>query len=192
MANAAQATTRRRSGQEIVGLGLATGVILAGSAYLIAIPFGWVGNNRLGLPEAVIFCAMLLFAVIMGAGMESISLSSKGLELVRSVEQKQLKQAREIETLQFLVNYFVTDSELSHLRRLAGQDKAPYGPLDAWHLALLQGELRRLRSLNLIQSRPNLQIGEMTREGDLAERFEITERGRQYLALRDHRETSGV
>jgi hypothetical protein len=97
----------------------------------------------------------------------------------RELKAEQQRQKAEIESLRFLMSYFVTDYELIHLRKLAGGEPFPYTKNDSF-----LAELRRLRTLRLIDNLPGRGIRALPGQGDLREHFTITDRGRSYLQLR--------
>lgn len=87
------------------------------------------------------------------------------------------QQKRELDRLtEFLFSNFVTEAELKHLAALTEQ--TPYPFKRAWYF---DAELRRLRSLGLISG----SIGYLPSDGeDLNKHFQITARGRDYIAKR--------
>jgi hypothetical protein len=101
----------------------------------------------------------------------------------RKLESEQQKQRADLEVLRFLVSGFVTDAELIHLRKLASHVAFPFvrGPETAYFL----NELRRLRSLGLIENAPGRGVRVLEREGgDVGTHFTVTPRGQEYLRLR--------
>ena len=86
----------------------------------------------------------------------------------------------DVSTLKFLVAHFLTDDELIHLRKLAGEAPFPFERLPSF-----EQELRHLRALRFIRPRTDKGIRALFAEGkDVGDYFQITERGRQYLKLR--------
>lgn len=111
-----------------------------------------------------------------------------GIELLfREVQLKQQMTDVEIAQLRFIVEGFVTDGELKHLRNI--QTNEEYRPR-AEDLAVLDAELRRLLALRLIDRRGGLRgvrtfavaDGEGRRIGEW---FQLTPRGLTYLAMLD-------
>ena len=101
----------------------------------------------------------------------------------RKLESEQQKQRADLEVLRFLISGFVTDAELMHLHKLASHAPFPFvrGPETAYFL----NELRRLRSLGLIESAPGKGVRVLEREGgEVGAVFTVTPRGREYLRLR--------
>lgn len=159
-----------------------------GLAYLIAIALGWLGGNRFGVTEAIIFAAILFFNSVLIGRLETLSISGKGIDFkVREVEKEQSRQKDEIRSIQFLLRYFVTQSELNRLQELA-EGSSPYQVNSDWDKNNLHTELRRLRSLDLIRMLSGKTIGGddgiHEKKGDLKDYVRITDRGREYLELR--------
>jgi hypothetical protein len=101
----------------------------------------------------------------------------------RELEATQKRQNREIESLKFLIKYFVTDRELEHLRKVASGVSSSYD-YDDYQRGIFATELRRLRSFDLIQMQPDAYVADMPKKGDLRDYCKITERGEMYLKLR--------
>jgi|SRR5215208_546900 len=169
-------------------------ITLLGLAYLMAILFGWIGANKFGTTEAIILAVLLFFNSVLIGKLDTLSISGKGIELkVREVEKEQRKQKDEIRSIQFLLRYFVTPSELKRLEQLA-ERSSPFRMNNDYDKKLLHNELRRLRSLDLIEMVEGHTIGGdkdgiNEQKGDLYKHVRITKRGREYLGLRESIET---
>jgi hypothetical protein len=108
----------------------------------------------------------------------------------QTVKSEQLRQAREINALKFLVSNFLTEPEYKHLEGLASDN--PFRVHRDGNTSHFEMEMRRLRALGFIQGRPGhgvrSLIGAINQgEGqgvDVKDHFEITARGRDYLHLR--------
>ncbi|MCU1267264.1 MAG: hypothetical protein JWM21_3582 [Acidobacteria bacterium] len=159
-------------------------------AYLAAIPFGLIGGNKFGTTDAIILAALLFFNSVLIGTLDTLSISGKGIDFkVREVQKEQSKQKDEIKSLQFLLSYFVTQSELKRLEKLA-ERSSPYQINSDYDEKLLHTELRRLRSLDLIEMVEGQTIGGIReKKGDLYQHVRITKRGREYLGLRESIET---
>lgn len=191
-------TYERRTTQDVVRTWLALVVTIVitilGLAYLTAILFGWIGGNKFGTTEAIILAVLLFFNSVLIGKLDTLSISGKGIELkVREVEREQRKQKDEIRSIQFLLRYFVTPSELRRLEQLA-ERSSPFRINSDYDKKLLHGELRRLRSLDLIEMVEGYTIGGdkdgiHEHKGDLYKYVRITKRGREYLGLRESIET---
>ena len=126
---------------------------------------------------------LLALAVIpwLSSLLESAKLPG-GLELkFREVEREQKRQRAEIDTLRFLIEGYVTDYELTHLRKLASGDSFPFERSDNF-----RKELERLIGMGLVGRREGHGIRTLFDAGDDVQRhLAITERGRSYLRHRD-------
>ena len=102
----------------------------------------------------------------------------------RAVETEQARQREEIETLRFLIENFVSEFELVHLKKLASEAPFPFQRSDSF-----EGELRRLLASGFIERRPGRGIRSLFAAGDdVRAHLAISERGRAYLR---HREEAG-
>lgn len=98
----------------------------------------------------------------------------------RNIEAEQAKQRDQLEQLQLAVRLLLTNSELRHLRELAGTNPLPLHRED-WTNKIYETELRRLRALGLIKG----SVGDYFRVGDDAHKhLQITEEGIKYLQAR--------
>jgi hypothetical protein len=101
----------------------------------------------------------------------------------REIETVQKHQQTEIESLKFLLSHFLTGHELTHPQKL--ERGSPFPFIRAPETSFFVAELRRLRALGMVLGRPGKGIRSLLTEGgDVKEHFEITERGREYLKLR--------
>ncbi|HEV2903997.1 MAG TPA: hypothetical protein VGW32_03070, partial [Pyrinomonadaceae bacterium] len=60
---------------------LSTIVSVLGLAYLASIPFGWLGTNRFGTTEAIIFAAILFFNSVLIGKLERLSFNAQGFDM---------------------------------------------------------------------------------------------------------------
>jgi hypothetical protein len=81
------------------------------------------------------------------------------------------------ETVEFIINSFLTDHEFDHLCKLNSPDPFFYKKNEP-----LLNALKRLCSIGLIKS--SEPIESLPEDGDLKETVEITEQGKQYLHMR--------
>jgi hypothetical protein len=97
---------------------------------------------------------------------------------IRAVQEEQVRQGADLQTvLRFLLQNFVSDYELRHLKKLASGEPFLFKKSDAF-----EKELRRLLSLDLIARRPNKGIRSLFSAGDdVRNHLEITDRGKWYL-----------
>jgi len=102
---------------------------------------------------------------------------------IRAVQDEQVRQGADLQTiLRFLLENFVSEYELTHLRKLASGQPFPFKKAGTF-----EAELRRLLSLGLIARRKDRGIGTLFAAGDdVRNHLEITDRGEFYLDhLRD-------
>jgi len=139
--------------------------------------------RRPSTPLDVTALGLLAFAIIpwLSSLLESAKLPG-GLELkFREVEREQKRQRVEIETLRFLIEGYVTDYELTHLRKLATGAPFPFVRSDNF-----RKELERLIGMGLVGRREGHGIRTLFDAGDdVQKHLAITERGRSYLKHRD-------
>jgi hypothetical protein len=97
---------------------------------------------------------------------------------VRAVQDEQARQRADIDgILKFLLESFVTEYELVHLKSLASN-----APFHFQRSVSFESELRRLLSLGLIVRRPGKGIRSLFEAGDDVHiHLEITDRGRSYV-----------
>jgi len=136
-------------------------------------------ENRLSLTEVAIFLIILLFNSELAEKIEEISFGELKAKFTE-VKQEQEKQRADIDTLQFLVNRFVTQEELAHLKNLA-DDKAE---AKYWINDEVRRELRHLRGLGLIESYPGKYISQLQQQVSIKEYVHITPEGQAYLNMR--------
>jgi hypothetical protein len=169
-------------------------VTLFGLTYLTLSITGLIGANKLGTTEVLIFAALLFFNSVLIGRLDSLSISGKGIDFkVREVQKEQNRQRDEIKSIQFLLRYFVTQSELNRLQELS-DGSSPYHFSNDYEKKGLHNELRRLRSLDLIRMVSGKTIGGdkdgiNDARGDLFSYVRLTDRGREYLELRKAIET---
>lgn len=100
---------------------------------------------------------------------------------VRALRDEQLEQQKQIEALQFLVRNFITEHELTHLKKLANNKRFDFRPA-----ATFESELRHLLAMGLIRRLPGKGIRSMMAAADdVRNHLEITDSGRHYLTLRE-------
>ncbi|HEY9636453.1 MAG TPA: hypothetical protein V6D14_23825 [Coleofasciculaceae cyanobacterium] len=172
--------------------------------YLAAIPFGQV-KNKFEPTDVVILIVLLLFNSGLFERLGTLEYKDGGLK----VELSQLKQEQEaqrdniqantniIQRLSALermisangqekqqITSLLDENELKHLKRLASDQTY----LDYVKQQNFKQELRRLRTLGLIETCPGKQIGLIPEQGNLRDYVKLTERGKQYLTRREQAE----
>ena len=109
------------------------------------------------------------------------------LEFIQQIQEEQVKQKYEIEQLKFLIEGFVTESELTILKRLNSPE--PYLVKVDQTSHFFSNELDRLRRLGLVanpdkRGRATLLVND-GHSREVKEHFYITEKGKSYLRFRD-------
>jgi len=100
----------------------------------------------------------------------------------REVEREQVRQREDLNiVLGFLLEHFVTQYELVHLRKLAPDEPFPFKKSNTF-----EAELRRLLALGLIERLPGKGIRSLFQAGDdVRNHLRITNRGKDYLKILD-------
>jgi hypothetical protein len=100
----------------------------------------------------------------------------------REIAERQDLQARQLDTLRFLLVHLVPEAELMHLRKLASASRFPCHDVPPPFFL----EIRHLRAMGFVANRPSKGIGLLEQErGDVNDYLEITQVGRDYLKLVD-------
>jgi hypothetical protein len=167
-------------------------MILLAVSYLIAIPVGFIGSTqRLGTSE-IVFASVLLLVLTFIAqrqyAITDLTFGSGGVSAhFQRIEADLSELEAEVRALQVSLTGLVTKFELAHLRGLAGE-----GPAIVHFDINMQSELTRLDAMEFI--RPirlgGLNVirndhGSSLDEFNLKDYVEVTQQGREYLALRE-------
>jgi hypothetical protein len=133
---------------------------------------------------------VILFLPWLGGIFDSIEFPGGGkVSWRKRVEDEQLRQATEIEGLQFLIAGLLTSDERALLQELANKEPVELKNQD---IRLLNEHLRQLRRLTLITQSPSFVklVEDVTTNRTsvptpdlLNDMFDVTDRGRKYLAL---------
>jgi hypothetical protein len=179
-----------------VAAGCAALLAAAYLVYLLLIPFGVVDSgNRLGTPEIVLAVALLVGAWLSASSysITDLTIGSGGISArLARAEARQNALESEVEALRVALTGVVTKYEWDHLKRLAteGEAKVRFRKDQK-----LQMELERLDSMQFVRPVDErglnaipLDHGSTADEFDLKRYIEITDEGREYLALREHLE----
>ncbi|MFC1596713.1 hypothetical protein ACFL5Q_02090 [Planctomycetota bacterium] len=131
------------------------------------------------LPWSVVWLASIVESIEV-AGVGRLQLREK----VEKVETEQNRQREIMKKLSFLVKQAVTEKELAHLRKLGTGEDFPFQKDNT--TSFFEAELRRLRAGKLIAGQKGKGIRTMLNEGgQVHDHFFITDRGKEYLKLRD-------
>jgi len=149
----------------------------------------------IGLLALVIFRKQLLWIIEQFTSSQSwgikvgpVEFERKLTNLADKVEEQETEQERqqsELETITLLLVHFVSEHELSHLKKLASDEPFIFQKTaTAEHF--FQPELRHLVALGFIANHPGKGIGPLFLEqGDVKNHFYVTEAGKKYLELRE-------
>ncbi len=158
-------------------------VIVLIVCYVGGIVFGYIPEKqKLGGPDigilmvgAAVVC--LLMRPEFFDRLTHVKVGSVEVELEK-LQRDQQAQRSELDDVRFALTMLLQGNELQHLTSLkSGETQGYVGNHD------LRTELRRLRTLGLVQNRGESKIADLTdnRKFDLGKIIELTERGRQYL-----------
>ena len=162
-----------------LGLRISITVVALGLAVLAAV------EDRIGVKVTAPVLGLLTIAALpwLASLLQSAELPGGWKLEFRKLESEQQKQRADLDVLRFLIGGFVTDAELIHLHKLSSH--APFPFVRGQETAYFLNELRRLRSLGLIESAPGKGVRMLEREGgDVGDYFTVTPRGQEYLRLR--------
>lgn len=155
-------------------------VVLLVAVYAIAVTRGLPKENRidattLGVIGAGVVIALVLFKPDLFSRVTHLEIAGWKFE----IEQKQLKQDKQLQDIELVLAILLTDAERKHLLNLDNNQTSNYeGNRD------VRTELRRLASINLIQRRTgrNIEsIADKTRV-DLADFVKLTDTGQRLAA----------
>jgi hypothetical protein len=160
-------------------------------AYLVLVPAGIIDNrNRLGTAEgvlAVVLLVLFFFAAQTSYSIKDLTVGSKGVEAhFERVEQRQSALESDVRALQVTLTGLVTKFELIHLEKLASEGLATvrfseHMKDELEHLDAMQFvRPTHVHGLNAIRE----EHGSGLDDFDLRQYVEITDEGREYLALR--------
>ena len=161
---------------------------LLAAAYLIAIPMGAIpADRRLGTVEIILLAVILLYASPLPDRLLDISFEKGGVSArFRELEQRQDRQASDIRILQFLLDGIVPELELEKLRGL-NSDK----PFMVQYHEEMYYEIKRLDAKRFVRPRTGHGVNSIHNHVDdrnlfdLKTYIEITDKGREFLALYD-------
>lgn len=161
---------------------LSARVAFSAAASCLVLAHHWLKFDAVGLGLIVVALAPWLAAFVQSAKLPG------GWEFqFREVKEQQQRQGQEIARLKFLLEGFLTGDELRHLQRLT-RDEPFLVRFDATS-KYFEAELRRLRALGLVSNPPGKGVRSLLVDDgqarDVRDHFCITEKGREYLALRD-------
>ena len=162
---------------------IAIGLLLAVAAYIAAIVGGRLPDDRrlgpadVGVMLVTAMVAVLLFHPEFLQRLSHFKFGNVEFEL-RKLQEDQKVQRDELDDLRFVLTLLLQEPEREHLRNLEAGKTQEYVGSHA-----LRTELRKLRTLGLIQDCKGRHISELVDNAkmDLSKIVELTERGQQYL-----------
>jgi hypothetical protein len=162
---------------------IAVAILLAVAVYVVRIvAYGMDEKHRLtGADAAIVVVGILIGAILMQPqlleNIKHFKLGSIEFEL-QHLQRKQEKQQADLDGVRLALTLLVQESERGRLRKLkSGDTKDTIGSHE------LRTDLRRLRTLRLVQSVGERKIAEL-KDGqklDLKNIVELTEDGKNYL-----------
>lgn len=177
-ATASVISQRRWLIRSVIGI-----LVLLTFAYIIALVLGRIpAQQKLGGADVgmVVMGALLVAVLLRPELLEELThLKLGGVEFeLRKLQEDQQIQRDELDDVRFVLTLLLQRSEQQHLRNLEKGATQNYEGNDQ-----LRAELRKLRTLGLIQNYKDRTIGEITdkRKVDLKDIVGLTERGRHYL-----------
>jgi hypothetical protein len=162
---------------------LALIVVLSVFIYLVCIVLGKLQERqKLGASDvgmivvAVVVAGVLLRPEFLNR-LTHLKVGNVEVELEK-LQQDQLLQRHELDDVRFVLTLLLQQTEVQHLKNLENNETRGYEGNNN-----VRNELRKLRTLGLIQSRENRTIGELTDRAkfDLKDFVQLTLRGRHYL-----------
>ena len=161
------------------GLQIAAGlVLLFVTGYTVAVMLGLPTERRIDAATLGVlgFGAIIAFVLFRPDLIDRVtSLEIAGWKV--DIENRQERQDKQLKDIQLILPILLPETERKHLLNLANQDTKSYKGNHE-----VRTELRRLRSLKLIQMKTGQQIGRME-DGkviDLRDYVELTELGRHW------------
>jgi len=158
------------------------GIRLLISASAVALLLAQFFYPRLKLEPTSLGLVFIAVLPWLSSVIESAKLPGGWEVKFRAVEREQARQREDLDTIiKFLMENFVTDYEMIHLRKLASGEPFPFT-----YSKSFEAELQRLMGLRLIDRQPGKGIRSLFKEGDdVHNHLIITDRGREYLRHRE-------
>jgi hypothetical protein len=164
-----------------VGIAVAIGLLLV--AYTVLVVTGHVpADRRIDTTHLIIIlvgvlCCVVLFYPSLLDRVRRLELTGIKIELLERMQEKQIRQERELDDIRLIIPLLFRDAERKHLSNLARGKTAGYHGGGA-----LREELRKLCSIGLLARRGDHHIGELRSDlvFDLATYVEFTPLGRRW------------
>jgi hypothetical protein len=157
-------------------------VVVSAVAAIMVILHQWIKFDTIAL--GLLFMAVLPW---LSSFLQSAELPGGWKFEFDQVKEEQQKQRDDIERLKFLIEGFVSEDELKHLKRLNSNE--PFRVTVDGTTKYFENELRRMRSLGLVANPPGKGIRSLLvndgQERDVRDHFYITDKGKEYLRFRN-------
>ena len=163
---------------------MATLLVLLVLLYSVGVVGGWINaGSRI---DAVHLALIVLTGVVAIAlvrpqtleRLKRLKLSGFELEMLARVQEKQAEHQDQLDDIRLILPLLLPDDERKHLLNLqTGETRAYRGS------HTLRTELRRLRSMRLVQMKPDRHVSELKDGGafDLADFLELTKIGQRWI-----------
>lgn len=163
---------------------IAAAVVAVVAAYSAAVLSGWIkGSNRID----AVHLALIVLAVIVVIGLiqprtfdrlKRVKLSGFELEILERVRDKQAEQDDQLEDIRLMLSLLLPATEREHLFNLESGKTSGYKGNHA-----VRTELRRLRSMHLVQMKQGKNVSELKDDGiwDIGTFVELTPMGRRWI-----------
>jgi hypothetical protein len=166
----------------LIRLLIAIAVVLAAVAYIVGLFAGWIPAQRLTGPDVgLIVVALVVASLLLRPDVlhyfSRIKLGIFEADL-RDLREGQKVQGKELDDVRLVLSLLLQREERNHLENLAKPEPASYDGNRG-----VRGELRRLRTLGLIENKTDRHIAEL-KDGtkrDLKTIVQLTKRGKDYL-----------
>lgn len=158
-------------------------VMLSVSIYIVCLVLGKLQERQkfsasdVGMIVVAVIVAGVLLRPEFLNRLTHLKVGNVEVELEK-LQQDQLLQRHELDDVRFVLTLLLQQTEVQHLKNLENNETQGYEGNNN-----VRNELRKLRTLGLIQSRENRPIGELTDrfKFDLKDFVRLTVRGRHYL-----------
>jgi hypothetical protein len=150
--------------------------------YTFGVIFGFIPAGQridaihLGLLAVVALAIVVLLWPEAFGRVKAVELPGVKVELLE-LKEKQVEQRLQLEDVKLIIPLLLPEPERKHLLTLVRNPLTKYKKG-----SIVQDELRHLRSLGLIRMRENRTVGGLPNEFELADHFELTDRGKRWVA----------
>jgi hypothetical protein len=171
-------------GRRTLRITVAALLVLVVLLYSVGVVGGWI--EAAARIDAVHLALIVLTGVLVTAlvrpqtleRLKRVKLSGFELEMLARVQEKQAEHQDQLDDIRLILPLLLPDSERQHLVNLQTGNTGAYKGSHT-----LRTELRRLRSMRLLQMKPNRRVGELNDGGafNLADFIELTKNGQRWI-----------